>query len=376
MEIIKPRAAKWLDSYGPMAKYNIAESYVEPVTLRELIAMGEETEEKEFLSRLLDTKLDYGDIDGSQELRCAIAKLYEKKDENNVMIVHGAIAANSVALLSLLSPGDSVVTIHPNYQQLYALPKAFGTHMQQLELKKEDGYLPNLDELRRLTQNGCQMIILSNPNNPTSSVMDCDYLEKIVSIAREANAYLLCDEIYFGYPRNGVKLAHVADLYEKGISTGSFSKVYGLSGLRLGWICTQKNILEELSPYRNYTTICCGQLNDAAAVLAMRNFEKLMDRNTAIVQENIRFLTEWLQRTPHISCSIPPAGTFVLLQYEVPIPSQEFCKGLFDKTGTFIMPGSCFDMEYTLRLGIGGDPACFRAGLECLSNYLDEIIGG
>ena len=73
----------------------------------------------------------------------------------------------------------------------------------------------------------------------------------MVEAAREAGAYLLCDEIYLGYPRGGVELARVADLYEKGISTGSFSKVYGLSGARVGWIAASKEVMETLAPYRN-----------------------------------------------------------------------------------------------------------------------------
>ena len=118
MEIIKPRAAKWLDTYGPQAKHNIAESYVEPLSIRELMALSDGHDSEAFLSALLDTKLDYGEIDGSWELRSAIASFYRQKDAGNIMLTHGAIASNYIALFGLLSPGDRVVTTHPNYQQL------------------------------------------------------------------------------------------------------------------------------------------------------------------------------------------------------------------------------------------------------------------
>ncbi len=376
MEILKPRAANWLDTYGPQAKHNIAESYVEPLTIRELMALSEGADSEAFLSAMMDTKLDYGEIDGSHTLRNAIAGFYRQKDADNVMLTHGAIASNYITLFGLLSPGDRVVTTHPNYQQLYAVPQAFGVDMTLLELRREDGYLPNLDALRRAMDGGCRMLILSNPNNPTSSVTDRDYLEKVVEAAREAGAYLLCDEIYLGYPRGGVELARVADLYEKGISTGSFSKVYGLSGARVGWIVASKAVMEALGPYRNYTAICCGQLGDAVASLAMKSFDKLMARNEAIVQENLAYLQSWLDKTPAVTCDIPSAGTFVLLRYDRPMSSEELCSGLFEETGVFIMPGSCFDMEGTLRLGIGGDPEHFKAGLAGLARYLDRTTGG
>lgn len=376
MEIIKPRAAKWLDTYGPQAKHNIAESYVEPLSIRELMALSDGHDSEAFLSALLDTKLDYGEIDGSWELRSAIASFYRQKDAGNIMLTHGAIASNYIALFGLLSPGDRVVTTHPNYQQLYAVPQAFGAEMTLLELRREDGYLPNLEALRRAMEGGCRMLILSNPNNPTSSVMDRAYLEKVVEAAWEAGAYLLCDEIYLGYPRGGVELARVADLYEKGISTGSFSKVYGLSGARVGWIAASKEVMETLAPYRNYTAICCGQLGDTVASLAMKSFDKLMARNRAIVECNLAYLQAWLEKTPEVACNIPPAGTFVLLRYRLASSSEALCSGLFESTGTFIMPGSCFDMEGTLRLGIGGDPEHFKAGLACLAQYLNQMTGG
>ena len=376
MEIIKRRAAKWLDTYGPQAKHNIAESYVEPLSIRELTALSDEASSEAFFSELLDTKLDYGEIDGSWGLRSAIASFYRQKDADNIMLTHGAIASNYITLFGLLSPGDRVITTHPNYQQLYAVPQAFGADMTLLELRREDGYLPNLDALRRTLESGCRMIILSNPNNPTSSVMDRAYLEKVVEAAREAGAYLLCDEIYLGYPRGGVELARVADLYDKGISTGSFSKVYGLSGARVGWIAASKSIIEALGPYRTYTAIGCGQLGDTVASLAMKNFDKLMARNRAIVEANLAYLQAWLEKNPAVSCHIPAAGTFVLLRYRPAFSSEALCSGLFEATGTFIMPGSCFDMEGTLRLGIGGDPDHFKAGLCCLAQYLNQMTGG
>jgi len=372
MEIIAPRAALWLDTLGPRAKYNIAESYVEPVRIRELLEMDPRAGGA-FLDDLLDTKLDYGEIDGSRELREGIAGFYQDKSADCVMLAHGAIAANLIALLALVSPGDRVVIAHPNYQQLYAVPQALGADVRTLELREEDGFLPDADELRRCMGETCRLLILTNPNNPTGSVMDEAALRQAAQAAREAGAYLLCDEIYLGYPREGVRLARAADVYEKGISTGSFSKVYGLSGARIGWVCAAPEILELLAPYRNYTSICCGQLGDAVACLGMRNFDALMRRNNEILYGNLAHLKQWLLQNPQVRCEIPKAGTFVLLRYDFPVDSATLCTQLFERYGTFVMPGCCFDLEGCLRLGIGGDRETFAAGLACLSAYFRSL---
>ena len=371
MDILKPRAAKWFDKYEPIAKYNLAESYVEPMTLDELLELTGEREAT--LSKMLNTPLDYRFGEGSEDFRAAIAGLYANKSKDHVFVTSGAINANHIVLFGLIRPGDRVVCMHPNYQQLYAVPQAYGAQVELLELREENGYLPDWEELERVVGDDCRMIICTNPNNPTGAVMERKHLEKLVKIARNAGAYLLCDEIYKHFLRGGVDLPNVADLYEKGISTSSLSKVYALSGLRLGWVCASIEIIQELGAYRNYTVICCGILNDIAASLAFRHYDKLVARNTKIIEDNLAVLRVWLAGQPGLQCAIPAAGTFTLLKYNRDIPSEEFCQGLFERSGVFIMPGACFDMEGYIRIGFGIDQKIFQIGLEALSSYLQEL---
>ena len=98
----------------------------------------------------------------------------------------------------------------------------------------ENGFLPDLEELRRLAAGGVKMICLNNPNNPTGALMDGETLRAIVDIARQAGAYLVCDEVYRHLTQADGWSESVVDLYEKGISVSSMSQVFSLAGLRLG----------------------------------------------------------------------------------------------------------------------------------------------
>ena len=106
--------------------------------------------------------------------------------------------------------------------------------MRLLHLRQENDYLPDLDELRRLVASGAKMICINNPNNPTGALMSTELLREIVEIARGAGAYVLCDEVYRHLTQTDDWCESIADLYEKGISVSSMSKVFSLAGLRLG----------------------------------------------------------------------------------------------------------------------------------------------
>jgi aspartate/methionine/tyrosine aminotransferase len=136
-----------------------------------------------------------------------------------------------------------------------------------------------------------------------------------------------------------------ADMYEKGISTSSMSKVFSLAGLRQGWVAASKAVIKDCFEHRDYNTISCGMLDDMLAYFALKNYNKIMERNLKIVKDNLNVLDEWVKGEDSISYIKPKAGTTALLNYDFTIPSDEFCRGLFKMNGSFAVPGKCFDMD-------------------------------
>lgn len=360
----------WMNKYEMSAKYNIAETCVDSLTVEELISI-DGTNPEDFFRSLASKKLTYGHIEGSPEFRTLVSQLYTTVDPHQVLVMNGGIAANFLVFYSLVKPGDHVISVHPTYQQIYDVPKSFGATVDLLHLKEENGFLPDLDELRSLVGENTKLICINNPNNPSGSLMERDTLEKIVEIARSCGAYLLCDEVYRNLLQDDdLIVPSIADLYEKGISTSSMSKALSLAGLRLGWIAAPKEVIEECIKHRDYTTISVGMLDDLLAVHAMKNYDRILTRNRKIIKDNLAILDEWVANEPAITYVKPRAGTTAMLGYDLPISSVDFCEGLLKETGAFLTPGICFDMEGYLRIGYACETEMLREGLQKLSEYI------
>lgn len=371
---IKPFAVEeWMNAYETGARFNIAETCVDSISLNQLFALTGEDREA-FWNALSASRLTYGEIAGSDTLREGVSKLYYTIQPHQIIPTHGAAGANHHVFCSLISPGDHVVSVTPTYQQLYSIPESIGATVSILPLRREDGYLPDPDALRDLVRKDTKMICINNPNNPTGSLMPQKLLEEIISIARDAGAYLLCDEVYRHLTQEDGWSASAADLYEKAISVSSMSKVFSLAGLRLGWIATRdEEALRAFRSHRDYNLISCGMLDDAVASLALAHGELMIARSRRIVRENLSVLDAWVQASPRFSYVKPRAGTTALLHYDFDIPSYDFCRKLYQETGAFVTPGDCFEQPHCMRIGYACNQETLRGGLEALTRFAETL---
>lgn len=370
MRIKTFKVEQWMNEYENDATYNLAETCVDSLTIGELLRLAGKKPE-EFLAGLSDYRLTYGHIYGSPKLLAGIASLFQDVKADDIIPTHGCIGANHQVLISLLEPGDSMISVAPTYQQHYSIPESVGAEVNILKLTPENGFLPDLDELRRMTGPNTKLISINNPNNPTGSLIPPDMLKEIVEIAKSADAYILSDEVYRGISEDGSYMHSVVDLYEKGISVGSMSKTFSLAGLRLGWIVSRDAELINLCrERRDYDTISCGGLDDLFAALALEHKDAVLGRNRKIVLDNRRLLDEWVSSEPHVSYIRPRAGNTALIYYDADLHSYDFCVSLLKETGVFFTPGECFDLDYCFRIGYAFDSKTLKEGLEKTSAFL------
>lgn len=359
----------WMNRYENHCELNLAETCVRSLTVAELLHMAGKT--NVILEELLPMQLTYGAIEGSDRLRALVAGLYENQKPENVVSTHGTIGANALVHETLVEPGDRVISVLPTYQQHYSIPESYGADVQILKLTEATGFLPDLEELKRLATPGTKLIAINNPNNPTGSLMDRAYLEQVAAIARACGAWVLCDEVYRGTDQEGDgSTASIVDVYEKGISTASMSKAYALAGLRLGWIVGPVDLLHAVSVHRDYNTISVGMLDDHFACIALENRDKILARSREISRTNLALLSDWVEGEPLISWIKPKSGTTALLKYDLPMTSEDFCTRLLEKTGVMLTPGSAMDMEGYLRIGYCNGTDILREGLNRMSGFL------
>ena len=367
---------QWMNVHETTARWNIAETCVDSLRVDELLQLSGDADA--VLRRIAETKLTYGHITGSPDLREAIAGLYgETVTADHVLVANGAIGANFLVHFALVEPGDTVIGVTPTYQQLYSVPAALGAQVKMLPLRRERGYLPDPDALRGLVDARTRLIALNNPNNPTGSLMDEALLREIAAVADECGAYVHCDEVYGHLEHeDGATTPSIADIYDRGISTGSMSKTFSLAGLRTGWIVAPPDVLERCFERRDYTTISCGVIDDVLATLALTHRDKVVARSLAIVRENVALLADWMRGEPRLSCVPPRAATIALIDYDYAVPSTRFCEDLFDLNGTLVTPGACFGVEHSFRIGYANSREMLEGGLAGVSAYLRVLEGG
>lgn len=371
---IKPfLVEEWMGEHEGKAIFNIAETCVESITLDEIFELTD-VDREEYFKEFGTKRLTYGNVLGTPKFLEEISRLYKTIKPDEVLTTHGAAGANHLVFFSMIGPGDEVVSIMPTYQQLYSIPESFGANVKILCLKKEDGFIPDLNDLKKLVTKDTKLICINNPNNPTGSLMNTETMMEIVEIAREVDAYILCDEVYRQLNQDGEVSESIADLYEKGISTCSMSKVFSLAGLRLGWVATKdKALMKSFIIHRDYNMISCGMLNEDLAALALNKQERILQRSHEIVTVNLKILDDWVNTEPRVSYVKPKAGTTALVYYDFDILSFEFCKNLLEETGVFVTPGDCFGQPHSMRIGYANNTTTLTMGLEKLSEYIRTL---
>ncbi len=366
---------RWMYRYENECTLNLAETCVESLTVGELLTLSGSDES--VLEQIRGMKLTYGAIDGSDRLRGNVASLYDKQGLSNVMITHGGISANALVYETLIEPGDHVICVQPTYQQHYSIPESLGARVEILRLREENGFLPDLDELTTMIVPGTRLIAINNPNNPTGSLMDEAFLLRIVEIARAHGVFILNDEVYRGTDQQGCGFtASIADIYEKGISTGSMSKTWSLAGLRVGWIVAPADVIGRVGIHRDYNTISVGMLNELFASLALESREPLLKRNHAILRDNLAFLDGWIAGEPGLSYVKPKSGTTAWVRIDPDIASHDFCVALLKETGVLFVPGSALEGEGYVRIGYANSREVLVEGLSRVSEFLRSSLSG
>lgn len=373
MDISKFKVEFWLNPLDDKAKYNLGSSCCKPVTVKEFLELTN-TDRESFFNEIENMSLHYGYFEGMPRLKEAIAGLYtDAVTPEMVLCVHGGTGANAIVCHALCEPGSNVVSILPNYQQYYSIPEALGTEVRIFTCDETTGYAVDFDRIRALVDENTKMINLANPNNPTGYTLSKEDLLELIDIARSADAYIVCDEIYRGL--SDQYMYSICDLYEKGICTSSTSKIFSSAGTRVGWIVTRDlSIHEHLMNHRSYNSICEGPVNELIAAIILENKDVFYRRNKAIVDQGRTILQEWIKKEPHffIACDSMSSTSFVY--YDFDIPAEEFAKGLYETKGVLVCHGACFEQENSFRVGYGfGDGNYFKAGLAQISAYIREL---
>lgn len=361
---------RWQSTYENRVDYNLSESGVHPMTLRELLDLAD-------VESADDTLIGYGQSNGSDELRDRIAALYQGASEANVVATNGSAEANFVALWELVEPGDEVAIVTPAYGQTLGLAPMFGTTVRQIALREELGWQPDPDEVTRAITGRTKLIVVTNPSNPTGAILTAEARAALIGAARRAGAWILADEVYTGAEVDGPETPSLFGDYERVVATGSLSKAYGLPGLRVGWLVAPAELAPRLWARTDYTTISPGALTDRLAALALRADvrPRILERTRRILQTSLAVLETWLGEASCFTYFRPQAGAIAWTRYDLPVNSSALAERLRAEQSVLVVPGDQFGLDHYIRIGYGLLSEDLTAALERVKRVLDSPLG-
>ena len=294
-----------------------------------------------------------------------------------VVSAEGTTFANHLAMAAILAPGDEVLIEQPTYMPVVDLAEYLGARVKRFARRFENGFAIDVEELERAITPATRLIVLTNLHNPSSAPLAAEMLRAIAKTALRAGALVLVDEAYRELVPDGTAPSAFAIGEELGaenpfVLTNSLTKVYGLSGLRCGWIVAQPELAQRMWLLNDLFAANPAHAAERLSVMALDNLETFRERTRALLAANRPLLDAFLDSRSDLECFRPAAGTVVFPRLNRGDP-ESFFKLLRDKYETTVVPGHFFEMPQHFRLGISGATEELRGGLERLGAALDEI---
>jgi aspartate/methionine/tyrosine aminotransferase len=354
-----------------LVDYDMSESGVRPLTLRELVDLGFD------LDGFLDQPLGYSQSNGTIELREQLAAIYAGASIEQIEVTNGTSEANYLIALALVEPGDAVAMEVPNYMQMPGVARSLGASVRTFQLRQDSDWEPDWSEFERAVAPGTRLLYLSNPNNPTGAVLSAEAMRRIVARCEQTGTWILADEVYLGAEIDRERTASFWGLSERVIVTSGLSKAYGIPGVRVGWLVAPADVVARCWSQHDYLTIGPNKLSDRIARTAVEAGvrDRCYARTRQILRHNLPIAREWLARFDgRLTWREPKAGAIALARYDAPVQSLELAERIRVNQSTLVVPGTHVGLEGYLRIWLGGREEFLHEGLRRIGLELARLF--
>jgi aspartate/methionine/tyrosine aminotransferase len=311
---------------------------------------------------------------GDPELKEQIAKFYGVKDELIMIPSGGSTLSNFLFAAALLDRGDKVLVEEPTYEPLKALALSTGAEVGYLSRSPQRNYDLDLDECMEMMKPSVKLVILTRLHNPSGRDIPTEVLLQLAEKAYEIDAFILVDEIYLDFMPVGQRTPAAA-LHPCLLTTNSFTKVFGLGGLRFGWGIGPKDLIWECQRIHNLLGAITPVIPEQIALELYKNggIERIAASARRLANENIPIVEKWMSNQPRLSWVKPDGGIIAAVRLKGVENSDPFLAMLKEKYRTMVMPGKYFDLPDGFRLGFGVPPHKLEEGLRRIELALNEI---
>jgi aspartate/methionine/tyrosine aminotransferase len=337
------------------ARFNLATSGVSPFPFRELPI------------DLKELEINGDDSYGYAPLQQAIAARHGL-DPDCVVESAGTSMANHLAMAAILEPGDEVLIEHPAYGPILDIAHYLEANVKRFRRVEENSWAIDPEEVCRCITPKTRLIVITNLHNPTSVLMPDSVLREIGDIARRIGAFMLVDEVYLDavYDDTPRTSFHLGPNF---VVTSSLTKMYGVSGLRCGWILAEPDLawkMRRLNDLYSATPVHPGELLSAAA---FQYLDLLRERARPIVEADRKLLRDFLKEQSSLYAVSTEWGTTSFPRL-LNGNADSFLQRLRTEFETSAVPGRFFEMPDHFRIGMGVNTEMFAEGLNRIGQAL------
>lgn len=321
---------------------------------------------------------------GLKELKIEICNYLKRKldldyDYNkDVIVTVGGSEAIDLAIRAMINPGDEVLIPQPSYvSYVPCVTLAYGKSVI-IELKEENQFRLTKDELLEKITDKTKILILPFPNNPTGAIMEKSDLEEIAKVCIEKDIFVVSDEIYSELTYNGEKhisIACIPGMKERTIVINGFSKAYAMTGWRLGYAVGPAEILKQMIKIHQFAIMCAPTNSQYAAVEALRNGDRDIDKMRESYNQRRRFLLNAFKEMG-LDC-FEPFGAFYMFPSikRFGMTSDEFANRLLQEEKVAVVPGTAFGDcgEGFLRISYAYSLEDLKEALGRLKDFISRL---
>ncbi len=301
----------------------------------------------------------------------AIASRHKVRKEN-VVVALGTTQALFLVCAALLGRGDEVLVEKPAYEPLTAVPRAMEAKVIRFERKFEKGYQVDLEGMISLLSPRTRLVILTNLHNPSGVFLTPPLIKNLAERAGSKGVRVLIDEIYLDFLK-GAERETSFSLAENIIVISSLTKVYGLGGLRCGWILADTELVKKIRSIIEYVNGEGVFIGEQISARIFSQLYSLIEKNRELFERNRSMIKTFIQGEERLSWVEPAGGVICFPKVNAKLSGDRLASILLEKYETAVVPGSFFEEPQQFRLGFGVSSKILAVGLENIKKALEEL---
>ena len=301
-------------------------------------------------------RMGYSNAEGLPELREVIAGFYQQRfgieiSSRRVLITAGASGALALLIPLLTDPGEGWLLPDPGYPSYRHFVSAYGCEPQALRLRAEHQFQPSSCQIEQHWQSNTRALVLASPSNPAGTQIEESLARDLIEAVHHRGGHVVADEIYQGVNSGGEPLPTLLSQTNDAFIVNSFSKYFGMTGWRLGWMVVPEPAVEPLICLAQNLFICPSVVAQAAAVAAFSP-EAIAEADARSTELNVKraLMIDGLLDLGFDVPARPEGAFYVFARLPETMPDAElFCQRALEEVGVAMTPGTDFGQYGTER---------------------------